>query len=479
MRTSARCTFSEAKAQQTLKTLEQARRGRLELSSGRATTVALLTASPIQRQQRPGQIFAMPDSLQIALKNDSDSSNLHAYISGLAIQNGNQRCFVKADESQYFPQNPSAIGSPLAEEVAIPLGNPGNIVNIKIPQIAGGRIYISEGRLTFLLNPGPALVEPSVLNPSDPNYKVDFSFCEFTLNNDQLYANISYVDFTGRIPISLSLQQQSGQSQYVAGMPPNGLDALADRLRDQARKDSQPWDKLIFQHDGKNLRILNATHGNAVGASFDGYYEPHIEQVWQKYKSGATMKINTQASPGILEGRVNAKDELMIGDEAFSKPNTADILGSNSGPFTTGSSATRNAIIPRLAAAFLRSTLLVTENHPSLPDTFYRSDPTNHYARLVHEVNLDKKGYAFAYDDVQADGSEDQSGKVNAGDPVLFTIGVGGKGAVSGDSVAPPAQQPQQQPQSRDYQRDTPPLPSQAELKKEGWGGKLKGLFKK
>lgn len=200
------------------------------------------------------------------------------------------------------------------------------------------------------------------------------------------------------MPIAITLQENSGESQHVAGMAPNGLDRLAEGLRQQASKDGRPWDKLIVNRDGRNLRILNATHGNAVGAGFDGYYEPHIEEVWKKYSSGACVKIDTQAGPGVLEGRIDRAGDLVIGGESFSKPNSADVFGCNSGPFTTGPSATRNAIIPRLAAAFHRSCLLAVEQHPSDPSTFYRCDPTNHYARLVHEVNLDRKGYAFAYD---------------------------------------------------------------------------------
>lgn len=139
----------------------------------------------------------MPDSLHIALTNDSDLDNIHAYVTGIAIQQNGQRCLLKANgKDLYFPKNPGKIGSHLTEDCAIPLGPPGNTKNITIPQIAGGRIWIAEGKLTFLLNPGPALVEPSVLNPSDPNANVNFGFCEFTLNNDQLYANISYVCLT-------------------------------------------------------------------------------------------------------------------------------------------------------------------------------------------------------------------------------------------------------------------------------------------
>ena len=136
----------------------------------------------------------MPNSLKIALKNDSELSNIHAYVTGLAIQSNNQRCLLKANgKDVYFPQNPPKIGSPLAEDCAIPLGGPGKTTVVEIPQIAGGRIWIAEGKLTFLINPGPALVEPNVMNPSDPNESVNFGFAEFTLNSEQLYANISYV----------------------------------------------------------------------------------------------------------------------------------------------------------------------------------------------------------------------------------------------------------------------------------------------
>lgn len=75
----------------------------------------------------------MPDSLQIALRNDSDSNNLHAYITGIAIQHGGQRCLLRANgRDLYFPQNPPSIGSSLAEDCAIPLGAPGNTTTVTV-----------------------------------------------------------------------------------------------------------------------------------------------------------------------------------------------------------------------------------------------------------------------------------------------------------------------------------------------------------
>ncbi|KAL2195221.1 glycoside hydrolase family 64 protein [Corynascus similis CBS 632.67] len=435
----------------------------------------------------------MPNSLRVQLVNQTTSSNVYAFITGLAIQHNMARVFLTANgKDLYYPESPPAgkILQPLDQDCAIPLGAPGNAITVTIPQMAGGRIWFSaEKPLTFLRNPGgpgggAALVEPSVLNPSDPNAGVDFAFCEFTLNNDQLFANITYVDFVPRLPIALTLQTRGGAVQHVSGMAPDGLERVCAGLSEQAARDGWPWDKLIVQPQGcdRPLRVLNPTHSNAVGASFDDYFDPLVEAAWKKYsvsqhpqqqrsespekkhhhrfrlpflnrgpepsspafsfpsESTATLRINTQAAFGILEGYVPpGSAELVIGgDESFARPTTADILGCNSGPFATGPSPKRNAIIPRLAAAFQRGCICAVADHPSDPATFYPTGSqsrANHYARVVHECNLDGKGYAFAYDDVQPDGGADQSGKVNAGDPDVFVVAVGGLGAYVGDRL--------------------------------------------
>ncbi|KAK1757164.1 glycoside hydrolase [Echria macrotheca] len=404
----------------------------------------------------------MPSSLTIQLINQTPHAAVWAYITGLALQNNCARVFVQSDgRTLYYPPSPppGQILQPLTADIAIPLSAPGNVTTVTIPQIAGGRIWFAAQRqLTFLANPGgpgggAALVEPSVLNPSDPNARVDFGFCEFTLNNDQLFANISYVDFVPRLPIALTLLTMGGAVQHVSGMAPDGLERVAAGMRAQTARDGRPWEKLIVPgDDGRPLRVLSPTHGGAVGARFDGYYEPLVERAWQRYREGLpakrglfglrrgggdaapVLKINTQAAAGVVTGRCEG-DELVIGGERFCRPTTADIFGCNSGPFTTGPNPTRNAIIPRLAAAFQRSCIADIQEHPSHPHTFYRCDPTNHYSRIVHECNLDRKGYAFAYDDVQPDGGEDQSGKVNAGDPRVFIVAVGGGGAYVGDRM--------------------------------------------
>ena len=82
---------------------------------------------------------------------------------------------------------------------------------------------------TFLLNPGPQLVQPSVSNLSDPNINKAWDFCELTFYPGGLFANITYVDFV-YIPIALTLANTSGVFQTAPGLPANGLETIIFNL---------------------------------------------------------------------------------------------------------------------------------------------------------------------------------------------------------------------------------------------------------
>lgn len=370
-------------------------------------------------------------TLTVALQNQTSSNSVFAYITGRAIDNGNSWVLLQSDAvTPYFPTSPSGIMQPLPVECAIKLGPPGSTVQAQIPHIAGGRIWFSIDRpIQFFLNPGPALVEPSVTNPSDPNAQLDWSFAEFTWNADQLYANISYVDFVG-IPVALTLETRSGDKQHISGMNPSGIGQVANELRQQASRDGIGWDKLVVKRPGSDqpLRILSPNQGLVTQPDlFPKYYEQYVHHVYQKFES-VPISIDTQAAPGVVSTQVSG-DAFDFNGSRFERPSTHDILTCNSGPFTTGANAQTNAIIPRLAAAFNRSTLLLTNDFPEAPDLHYQHDITNHYSRIVHAANLDGKGYAFPYDDVQPTTGTDQSGKVQAGDPAVLTVTVGGSNA--------------------------------------------------
>ncbi|MCJ1412593.1 hypothetical protein MMC19_006690 [Ptychographa xylographoides] len=373
----------------------------------------------------------MASTLKIALQNQTASGTVFAYITGLAINNNNAWFLLQSDgKTAYFPTSPSSTGSPLAKNCAIPLGPPGTTVTVTIPQIAGGRIWFSVNKpLTFLLNPGPALVEPSVTNPSDPNINVEWDFCEFTFNSAQLFANISYVDFVS-LPISLTLQNTSGASQHVAGMTASGLATVCQGLQAQTAKDGAGWSSLIVNPNGQPLRALSPNSGIVMNnALFNGYYQPYVNEVWSKY-SASSLTVNTQAQWNNVAGKVVNNELTFAGSASYAQPSAANIFSCSSGPFAGGSPEQGN-LTARLAAAFNRSTLLIDTNQPNgeNPSKYYQNAITNHYARVVHAANLDGRGYAFPYDDVGPDGGADQAGVVFDSAPALFTVAVGGANA--------------------------------------------------
>lgn len=88
-----------------------------------------------------------------------------------------------------------------------------------------------------------------------------------------------------------------------------------------------------------------------------------------------------------------------------------------------------------MAASLNRTTLVASADQPDAvtdgKNNYYQTSPTNHYARILHGVNLDGRGYAFPYDDVVPSGATgpDQAGTVFDGSPQLLTVTVGGPGA--------------------------------------------------
>ena len=373
----------------------------------------------------------MPSTLNIALQNQTTSSTVYAYITGQAINNNYALFLLQSDgKSYYYPASPSSTGAPLAKDCAIRLGAPGTSITVTIPQIAGARLWFSVGSpLTFLLNPGPGLVEPSVTNPSDPNINGSWDFCEFTFNSAQLFVNISYVDFVC-LPISLTLTNASGGTQHVSGMPANGLQTVCSALTAQNAKDGAGWSSLIVNSGGKNLRALSPNTGIVTNPKlFSGYYTTYVNQVWSKYTS-SPLAVDTQGQWGTVTGEVTNNLLTFNGVGSFAKPSAADIFSCSTGPFA-GGSVEMGALSARISAAFNRSTLLVDSNQPDneSPSIYYQNAITNHYARIVHAANLDGRGYAFPYDDVGPSGGMDQSGAISDGAPQLLTVAVGGANA--------------------------------------------------
>lgn len=374
---------------------------------------------------------AAPATCELALQNKSLPGQVRAYVTG--HEPGTDRwLLLKPDGGVYRPESPSAPQTPLPVDCAIPLGAAGSAPKVlTLPQMYGARVYfVRDDKLDFFLNPGPSLVEPAFATKEDPNYGRTWSFCEFTFNSTQLYANISYVDLVTALPIGLTL---AGDATHTVAPLPNGaVDKIAADLVAQAAKDGQPWDKLVIRGDGGVLRVISPQ--NLMAPYFDrpdqmpfrDLFKGYVDQVWDKYRS-TDLRIDLQGGRGVRVGRVTGDTLTFEGGHTFAKPSSKDVFTCNHGPFANNPNDPddKKGLLARLAAGFNRSIMLT---HPSQPNgttsgDYYRGDVTNHWARVVHANS--PIGYAFPYDDVRPDGQPDVSGAAHDGNPRRFTVSVG------------------------------------------------------
>lgn len=403
---------------------------RLFLSGAAASATAL--TYPLWGSALSPRASAAPATCELALENRSLPGRVNAYVTGHEQGTG-QWLLLRADGGVYRPTSPGAPQTPLPVDCAIPLKDAGaGPVVLTLPQMYGARIYfVRDDKLDFYLNPGPALVEPAFATPADPNYGRTWSFCEFTFNPQQLYANISYVDLVTALPIGLNL---AGDATHTVAPLPNGaVQRIADGLVAQAASDGQPWDKLVTR--GSNGQVLRVVSPQQIMAPFfdrpnempfRDLFTAQIEEVWAKYRS-TDLRIDLQGGRGVLAGRVSGDTLTFQGGHTFTKPTSKDIFTCNHGPFANnpGDPDDKKALLARIAAGFNRSIML---SHPQQPNgttvaDYYKGTVTNHWSRVVHANS--PIGYAFPYDDVRPDGQPDVSGAAYDGNPRRFTVSVG------------------------------------------------------
>ncbi|KAI0205944.1 hypothetical protein F4808DRAFT_185639 [Astrocystis sublimbata] len=373
--------------------------------------------------------------LQIDIVNNFGSNQMYLYITG-SDANG-VACFVGPDGNFFYPDaGGSAIPVPIQGDFKKPLGAMGETTTLTIPDfLISSRIWVTEGELQFFTLTNDegktAIVEPSVSNPEDPSSSIKWGFVEFNWNNGEIYANISYVDWVG-ISMGMALTLGSGEQQLVKGLVGGAVQNICDDLNAQNGQDNAGWDKLCMTNgNGEALRVLSPNLMIASNPTWQAdYYNGYIDEVWSKY-ANEDLTIDTQSDAGNVACRVTDDQLNCSGDNrAYPKPTLADIYGCNSGPFgiVESDNGVHRAVVPRLCAAFNRSTLLQDGGNmqPGVAaDTYYTSNPTSHYSRVVHQYEEDGLGYAFSYDDVNPAG-ENAAGTVAGQGPTLLRVTAGG-----------------------------------------------------
>jgi hypothetical protein len=381
---------------------------------------------------------AVAASLNLSLVNNM-GDGVNAYISGK--DSDGKVVFVDGAGNLIYPASGgSPIPTPITDPIAIPLGALGQSTDIAIPiSLESSRISFAVGELQFYTvatSNGEDLVQPSISNPEDPSSGLNWGFSEFTLTEDNvIWTNISYVDWVGMI-LSLDLAETDGNVITVIGLAGNAVPGVCEALAAQTAIDNQPWGATCMAgQDGAPLRILSpGNYRHTDESAWADYFTAYVDEVWNHY-STTPLTINTQNGElGSVDCTVNGDQLECAGDNrGYAKPTADDIYGCNSGPFgiLEGDNPVHYAVVPRLCAAFHRGTLLLEGGNvqPGLHDQYYTTDPNNHYSRIIHEMEVDGKGYAFPYDDVNPDGPNEASGLVSSGKHERLTFYVGGKQA--------------------------------------------------
>lgn len=390
-------------------------------------TTGIVTSTPTAFAANP---------LQLSLVNNLNSNKAHAYVS--ALDSTGRVVMLTPEGKFYYPPDPgSQTPQAISANVAIALPARGQTMQIAIPDyVEGARVWFADGTLDFAVvstADGPALVEPTAINPDDASADVNWGFVELTyIASYGLFANLSFVDFMG-LPLGMELRTASSRPQLVRGISGSAVQMVCDSVRKQASHGAENWaDLCVVDKNGRALRVMSpAALMSQRADAFPGFFQSYVDRVWERYAS-SPLKINTQSSAGTVSCTTNGAMLSCDGDNrSYAKPTATDIFGCNTGPFAIEQTdnTVHKMVVPRLCAAFNRGTLLMKggDVQPRLkPRSYYRNHPNNRYSEFVHQAELDGKGYAFAYDDVAPTVEEGVAGTVAAPDPRVLTVFVGG-----------------------------------------------------
>ena len=376
--------------------------------------------------------------LNIDLVNNIDSDNVQAIVSGR--DEAGDLILLDENFAWYYPKAEGASGdkTPLPSTVKHRLGPKDSTTTLKLPDyIYSARVYFSDGDLQMYMvktPDGQGLAEPSPFNPDDPNKNLNWGFAELTNSKTWgLYANLSFVDFVG-MALGLKLRRHGNDTSEVKGVPNGGKHKVCNDLRDQAKKDGQPWDQLCVNNDeGQLMRVLSPAGLVSINkTAFSDYWYTYTNDTASLYSQDG-ITINTQAAAGMVKCNWQGSKELHCeGDNRpYAPPTAEDIFGCNTGPFAIheDDNDVHRAVVPRLCAAYNRGTFMIDGGNvqPSVkPDQYYKTETLNWYSAVTHANQLDNRGYAFSYDDVAADAAFDTAGVVTGTNPEVLTIFVGG-----------------------------------------------------
>ena len=392
-------------------------------SGGAAPTVAPTTAPTTVPTKPPATAPPAPPAanpspppaanlLPITVTNDTGRGDaVYLYVLGVNLNTGK---LGSVNAGGVFTNWTGGAAVPVpAPDVAIPGPANGASTTIKVPKGLSGRLYLSFGKkLDFRLTTD-GLVQPAPWAAGDPNRDILFDWSEFTLNDSGLWLNSSQVDMFA-VPHVVSVQGGNGTISKTGELKAGGRQKVIDAIK------AQPdFAKSVYtRSDGTVLRVLAPGKAADAGLMNPTYLDPYIASAWNAY-AGKTLSVvpfgdrpDTRFFGRTAGNVMNFTDGAGKTVASFTKPSTANVWGCD-GALGAPNDLVVGPIARTLCAALQRGTLGTLDTQPSgAAADFYRNDPTNQYAKIIHANMVDGKAYAFAFDDVQ-----NQESLVHDGDP--------------------------------------------------------------
>src|SRR5271166_596924 len=312
---------------------------------------------------------------------------------------------------------------------------------LALPRLVSLRIYLSFGDQLFTTTSADGNpVSPSGWSPGDPvqggNYAKLWDYFELTWTRDNptttaLGANLTQLDFFG-LPLQLDnygyKPDLKTQEHLKTGFEGNARSTILKTINGLG----EPWNKLVLPDlnpafPGIPLRVFSPYHAMELDLFPQNQLEAYIDRVWTYYtKKNLRVTVNGREYTGLVHTDGPTKDLFVFEPPTGSGLQPVKIMNPNKNGrvgFISGSkdvyecqiqldvvppeplSADAADIARDLGAGFLRSTLGVGVDLDTLPacdqvGQYYRHEPIDMYAAILHENAILQKAYAFGYDDV-------------------------------------------------------------------------------
>jgi hypothetical protein len=398
-----------------------------------AAIAALAITAPLTVAATPAQAIG-PALLPVTVTNNTGRGDaVYLYVIGIQLSSG--RLGYVNQGGTFTPWTGGQIPPSPAPDVSIAGPGNGGSTTIQFPRGFSGRVYFSLGaKLKFFLTPD-GLVQPAPWAGGDANRDILFDWSEFTYNDAGLWLNSSQVDMFA-VPHAVTVTGSNGATKRTGDVVDNGRNAIIDGIR------SQPgWANTVYtRSDGTVLRVLAPGKAAGAGLLSASYLDSYIASAWNAYTTKTLTVVPFGDQPntkffGRTSGTVmtftNTAGQQVA---SFNRPSSASVWGCD-GDLPAPNDLVVGPISRTLCAALNRGTLGTIDTQPSLnAGDFYRNNPTNQYARVIHANMSDGKAYAFAFDDVGAFESLVHDGDPRSASLILSPFGAGG-----GGPTTPPA----------------------------------------